>query len=727
MPIDADSLPFRQLVDAAPDGIVVTDASGTILLVNAEGERMFGYPRDELAGRQIEILVPDHVRRAHPTHVASFMHAPRLRPMGSGLDLRGRRKDGSEFPVEISLSPIKRDDGTLVVAGIRDITDRRLIEAEARRANAYLVSAVDAIQDAFVLYDEHDRVVLVNSACRQLLGGTLDGAIVGRAFAEVLSAALAAGVFDVHDEPQEALLARWLAYHREPAGVLEVRTGRGRHLRVVERRTPEHGMVSVMMDVTEDVMREAELRTASAAKSEFLSSMSHELRTPLNAVLGFAQLLERDKKQPLSERQQDRLRHVMRGGEHLLRLIDDVLDLSRIEAGRIAISAEPVGLPDVLAEVLSTLEPMATRAQIQLELAPLPDLLPPVVADRTRLAQILMNFGSNAIKYGKANGRAIFRSTVEASRVRIEVIDDGIGIPANKRDKIFEPFQRAGQEAGPIEGTGIGLAISKRLAELMGGSVGFTSEAQRGSQFWVEIPIHEATPDELEPVAPSAAPASILAASATRHQIIYVEDNPSNIAFMRELIDDLASVDLLTAPTAEIGLALIRTHHPAVVIMDINLPGMSGLEAVKLLASWPETRGIPVIGLSAAALVKDTLRAKDAGFHRYLTKPVKVDELTAVLEEILLATDPRSAARQNQLARCPAISPAISARSSATPILVSGSCSRHSAREAPARPRASVDQPGTPSVAIIAVAPNARASAIQASPTSLIQDVPRST
>jgi PAS domain S-box-containing protein len=634
--IDSQTLPFRELVEAAPDGILVTGQHGTILLVNAEAERMFGYPRDELVGKPIHLLVPERLRGRHPEHVKGYHDAPRLRPMGSGLDLLGRRNDGTEFPVEISLSPIQHAGQCLVVAGIRDVTDRRMIEREAKRANAYLVSAVDAIQDAFALYDENDRVVLVNSACRQLLEGALSGAIIGRHFDDLLPEALAAGVFDFSDESRDALLERWRAYHHSPVGALEVRTGRGRYLRVIDRKTPEHGTVSLLIDVTDDVLREAELRSASAAKSEFLSSMSHELRTPLNAVLGFAQLLERDRKQPLTERQKERLQHVLHGGEHLLRLIDDVLDLSRIEAGRIAMSCEPVVVRDVLTEVTTTLEPMAARAQIGLEVAPIPEGLPRVLADRTRLAQILMNFGSNAIKYGKPDGHARLEATSDATRVRIAVVDDGIGIPADKRDKLFEPFQRAGQETGPIEGTGIGLVISKRLAGLMEGSVGFTSEAGKGSRFWVEVPVYRETGAAIPDSQQAIRRTSPLATVAAQHKVIYVEDNPSNIAFMRELVQDLASIELLTAPTAEIGLPLIRAHQPAVVIMDINLPGMNGFDAVKQLQEWPETRHIPIVGLSAAALLKDTTRARSAGFYRYLTKPVKVAELTATLEELLV-------------------------------------------------------------------------------------------
>ncbi len=235
--VDAGALPFRELIDAAPDGILVADSRGNIVLANAECERMFGYARDELLGQSIDLLMPDRVRTRHVDHVASFHAKPRLRAMGSGLDLHGRSKDGREFPVEISLSPISYDGQRLVVAGIRDVTDRRQIQRDMERANAYLVSAVDAIQDAFALYDENDRIVLVNSACRELFSG-VHGAIVGRRFDELLPDALASGAFDFSDETREELHARWLAYQREPVGQLDVRTGRGRYLRVVSRKTP---------------------------------------------------------------------------------------------------------------------------------------------------------------------------------------------------------------------------------------------------------------------------------------------------------------------------------------------------------------------------------------------------------------------------------------------------------------------------------------------------------
>ena len=327
---------------------------------------------------------------------------------------------------------------------------------------------------------------------------------------------------------------------------------------------------------------------------------------------------------------------MLRGGEHLLRLIDDVLDLSRIEAGGIAISPEPVDVGEVLAEVITTLEPMAARMQIQLVTPASQAELPRVVADRTRLAQILMNFGSNAIKYGKPKGHVSFRVEPGPTRLRITVLDDGIGIPEDKRDKIFEPFQRAGQEAGPIEGTGIGLAISKRLAELMRGTVGFKSLVGAGSEFWVELPVHLVAAGEPAPVRLARPEASPLAdGQLARYTVVYVEDNPSNIAFMRDLMGELPerrAVDRTDRgdraradprPDAE---ARDHGHQPA-----RHERARRGQAAPRVARD----QHIPVIALSAAALVRDTTRAKEAGFYRYLTKPVKVAELTQVLEELL--------------------------------------------------------------------------------------------
>jgi CheY-like chemotaxis protein/anti-sigma regulatory factor (Ser/Thr protein kinase) len=292
----------------------------------------------------------------------------------------------------------------------------------------------------------------------------------------------------------------------------------------------------------------------------------------------------------------------------------------------------------VIDEVRATLEPLASRAGVRLEVADMAAELPPVSADRTRLAQIVMNYGSNALKYNRPGGTAAIRvSMLEDGRVRVSVTDTGIGIPADKQDKLFQPFQRAGQETGAIEGTGIGLVITKRLAELMGGHVGFRSAPGVGSEFWVDLKVREAA---------AAAPASkptkeqkrAALGGAERRLVIYVEDNPANVTFMRDLLGEFDGLELMTAPTAEMGLELARGRRPDVIIMDINLPGISGVEALRLLREDPTTKDIPVIALTAAAAERERQRGLQAGFYGYLTKPVKVDELVAVLQAVLART-----------------------------------------------------------------------------------------
>jgi len=632
---------FRQILDTAPDAMVVVDHEAEIVFVNAQTEKMFGYARRDLVGRSLDILIPARFRKTHSGHVARYLAHPSTRSMGSGVELFGQRADGTELAIEVSLSPVGADDGFLVSAAIRDITERKRLQSAATLMAQRLASAVESIQDAFALFDDGDRLVLCNSVYRRLIGDALPGPLVGRHYTELLDA----WIHEIHlpqGMSRESYRSQRLDGRRAQTATFDVRLRDGRSLRVIDRQTAEGGTVKTIWDLTDDEHRAEELRLAraaaeagSAAKSDFLASMSHELRTPLNAILGFAQLLQRDRKEPLSTRHQERVEQILKGGEHLLRLIDDILDLSRIEAGGVSISIEPVSVAEVLDEARRTLEPLAVRQGLGLEVGPVPVDLPMVAADRTRLIQILINFGSNAIKYNRHDGLVTFAvSNPSNDVVRIAVHDTGLGIPSEKQEKLFQPFQRAGQETGPIEGTGIGLVITRKLAELMGGAVGFESTPGEGSTFWVSIPVHESGARSVGPP-PADRRSSTKLSSGGHRVVLYVEDNPANVTFMRDLLSSFESIDLLTAPTAEMGIELVRSRRPEVVIMDINLTGMSGLEALRILRAGSDTKDVPVIALTAAASNRDKLRGMEAGFYRYLTKPVNVDELLAALDTLL--------------------------------------------------------------------------------------------
>jgi PAS domain S-box-containing protein len=634
-----------QLLDAAPDAMIVVTAEGKIQLANAQTEKLFGYPREELLGKPLELLIPDRFRGTHADHVRRYTAKPTTRTMGSGLELHGRRRDGTDVPVEVSLSPVRWGEEMSICAAIRDITDRRRMEASAKLAADRLGSAVETIEDAFALFDAGDRLVLCNSVYRGLLAEAR-GPLVGKSYESLLDVWMGDLAF-ASDEERKLFRAERLEGRRQPKGTFDVVTRDGRSLRVMDRRTVEGGIVKTIWDLTRDVATAKELRearstaeAASAAKSDFLSSMSHELRTPLNAILGFAQLLARDRKEPLSDRHKERANHILRGGEHLLRLIDDILDLSRIEAGRVSVSTEPVSASDILEEARLTLEPLAARTGVLLRVVAGAEPLPMVRADRTRFAQIVMNLASNAIKYNRPGGSVTLSASIPTpTTLRVVVADTGIGIPIDKQDKLFQPFQRAGQETGPIEGTGIGLVITKRLAELMGGSVGYRSAPGTGSEFWVDLPAHLPHASADASVAAGPADSTPRLEGRAGRLVLYVEDNPANVLFMRDVIGDFDRIELATVPTAEMGIEIVRSRRPDVVIMDINLPGMSGLEALGVLRSDPGTAKIPIIALTAAASERDRQRGTQAGFYRYLTKPVKVDELVSALEALLAPTE----------------------------------------------------------------------------------------
>jgi PAS domain S-box-containing protein len=394
--------------------------------------------------------------------------------------------------------------------------------------------------------------------------------------------------------------------------------------------------------VTKVQQAQAEAEHANRAKSDFLSSMSHELRSPLNAILGFAQLMASESPPPTSS-QQVSIDQILRAGWHLLELINEVLDLAKIESGQVSMSPEPISLSDMLRECESMIGPQAQQRDIRLSF-PNVEPLCHVHADRTRLKQILINLLSNAIKYNRPSGAVcVDYSTRVPNRVRVSVSDTGQGLSPDQLDQLFQPFNRLGQDTGPEEGTGIGLVVAKRLTELMGGAIGVESTVGKGSVFWVELDSAPAPVLATMAAAQLATPAEGMtrdsAGEAPAHTVLYVEDNPANLKLVEHLIARHADMRMLSAVTGQLGVALASSARPQVIVMDINLPDISGIEALGILRKNPATAAIPVVALSANAMTRDIEKGLKAGFFRYLTKPIKIDEFMHALAEAIASAE----------------------------------------------------------------------------------------
>lgn len=499
---------FREFFEAAPDAILEVDEKGLIRLVNEEAEQLFGCPRAELDGKPIEELLPERYRTAHLTHRGYYQGHPAKRPMGSGLELWARRADGTEFPVDIKLSPFQTDEGLRILCVVRDITERRRTEEQIRSLNDSL-----------------------------------------------------------------------------------------------ERRNRE-------------------VERANQLKSEFLASMSHELRTPLNAIIGFSDLLREQIATDLNDKQQRYLNHISQGARHLLTLINDILDLSKIEAGRLDLRLENLTLPNDVEDVFTALRPSAAGKGLHFDFRIEPGL--DIRADRTRFKQILYNLLSNAIKFTPEGGRI----TVEAQRtdnemLRLVLSDTGIGIPPDEVESIFESFHQAAETTkGVREGTGLGLAITKRLVEMHRGRIWVESEVGQGSRFFVELPLRAVMPTRERRPSFGETPTR-----GGKPLVLVVENElPARELLIHYLEPE--GYDVAWADSGSDALTRAREVQPDVITLDIRLGDSSGWEILHRLKKNTETAHIPVVVIS---ILDESETGLALGASEYLVKPIDKETLLATV------------------------------------------------------------------------------------------------
>lgn len=630
------------------------------LLWSAEIYRMFGLENREIASTYDAFLGyvhPDDRTLVHDTFTNSLETNE-----SSDIEHRLLLKDGSIKFVIQHFEPVLDENGEAVqyIGSIQDITSQKEREAELQRFRVAMESSPDSVTFTDV---DTMRFLYVNKVGAQRIGYTQD---------ELLQLGPDTVLGCDRDEIMRMYEKTIAAGDEGTRTEVEVITKTGEILNSEARRRAllldnRWVIITITIDLTkrkeyerklqqahDELEYRVEQRTrqlqieieqrkkASQVKNEFLSSMSHELRTPLNSILGFAQLLELNKEE-FSNSQREHLQHILASGEHMLGLVSDLLALNTLEEGRLSLQLEKVSAAEVVKDCLNQIRQRADERNIRLiDECSKQNSLPGVWTDAMRLNQLLLTLLSNAIKYNREGGSVtVFCSEVHSNMLRINIADTGVGIAFDGSKDLFAPFERLGREAGPIEGSGVGLSIAKRTVELLDGKIGYKSELGRGSTFWIDIPLSqdlgwaEREPGFVTETAPEKP--TIPAKDKLEKVVLYIEDDPDNMELMSHILSRSPelNVRMLKANNAELGIELAKKHQPDLILMDINLPGINGDEAVRKMKHMQETKTIPVIAISANAMSHNIESAIAAGFEAFITKPVNVGLIQKAISEIL--------------------------------------------------------------------------------------------
>ena len=644
---------FRSLIENASDIITILDSRGVIRYQSPAAQRITGRSDEEIIGRSaFDYFHPDDI--AHT--VASLAEVVNNPGTIHSAEYRWRHKEGYYVFFESVGRTILPDSAAAgIVVNTRDVTERKQAEDELRFQKTLLEAQSEATIDGILAVSGDGKIISFNQRLVEMWGIPEEVVISTRSDEAALQA-----VRDKLVDPQE-FLARvaYLYEHpdeesRDEISLTDGRTFDRYSAPIKSADGTYYGRMWHFRDVTgpkqaEEALRRAkeEAETANRAKSEFLSRMSHELRTPMNSILGFAQLLGRKQLPPDQLRSVD---HILKGGRHLLELINEVLDIARIETNRQQLSLEPVRVDGILQEALSLIQPVAAQHGCRIEDAEFAaDSDYYVLADRQRLTQVLLNLLSNAVKYNRPGGsiRLLCEKVSgeptagepdenhDGERLWIRVRDTGPGIAPEKMARLFVPFDRLGAEQSDAEGTGLGLALSKRLVEAMGGVMTAESTVGQGSTFSLALALVESPLERLERSATAAPPGEITAPEEGSSTLLYIEDNLANLGLVETILSERAGITLLSALQGRMGLDLASEHHPDLILLDLHLPDMTGDEVLTRLQSQPRTRDIPVIVISADATPGRIERLMQAGASGYLTKPLDVEQFLETIDEVL--------------------------------------------------------------------------------------------